>query len=674
MTGALSRAAGENVGSYAILQGSLAASSNYTLGYVGANFTINPMTLTVTATAGQSKTYGDSDPASLAYTITTGHLVGGDALTGALSRNPGENAGSYAITQGSLVASSNYTLGYVGANFTINPMALVATASSGQSKVYGDTDPASFAYALTTGHLVGGDTLTGALTRNAGENVGSYAVLQGSLAASSNYTLGYVGANFTINPMALVATASSGQSKVYGDADPTFAYTLTTGHLVGSDALTGALARAAGENAGSYAITQGSLAASSNYTLGYIGANFTINPMALTVTASSGQSKISGDADPTFAYAITSGHLVGGDTLTGALSRNPGENAGSYAITQGSLAASSNYTLGYIGANFTINPMALVATASSGQSKTYGDADPGAFAYTLTTGHLVGSDTLTGALSRNPGENAGSYAITQGSLAASGNYTLGYVGANFSVTQRPITVTALGETKVYGNADPALAYAVTSGNLVRGDGLAGALTRSAGENVGSYAITQGSLAASSNYLLAFAPGNLAITPAALAITAGNAAKTYGDTADLSGTVFTASGLVSGDRLTSVSFASSGAPATANAGTYAIIASGAAGTGLGNYTITYTPGTLTVAARALAITANNASRVYGAANPAFTASVSGLVNGDSVSGAPATAATAASHTGSYAIVQGSLAASANYAIAFTGGTLTITPPP
>ena len=62
MTGSLTRAAGENVGNYAISQGNVAASNNYTATYAGANLAINPAPLTITAAA-KSKTYGAADPA-----------------------------------------------------------------------------------------------------------------------------------------------------------------------------------------------------------------------------------------------------------------------------------------------------------------------------------------------------------------------------------------------------------------------------------------------------------------------------------------------------------------------------------------------------------------------------------------------------------------------------------
>ena len=74
--------------------------------------------LTVTADA-KIKSYGDENPT---LTYTAEGLLGGDtltsALTGALSREEGENVGSYAITLGTLFAD-NYTISFEGADFTI---------------------------------------------------------------------------------------------------------------------------------------------------------------------------------------------------------------------------------------------------------------------------------------------------------------------------------------------------------------------------------------------------------------------------------------------------------------------------------------------------------------------------------------------------------------------------
>ena len=97
----------------------------------------------------------------------------------------------------------------------------------------------------------------------------------------------------------------------------------------------------------------------------------------------------------------------------------------------------------------------------------------------------------------------------------------------------------------------------------------------------------------SNYTINYAKGSLTVNTKPLTITANNRSKTYGDTVIFAGTEFTASGLANSDTVTSVTLASTGAPAGAAVGSYDIVPSNAVGTGLGNYTISYMNGTLTV---------------------------------------------------------------------------------
>jgi hypothetical protein len=51
-----------------------------------------------------------------------------------------------------------------------------------------------------------------------------------------------------------------------------------------NDSITGSLTRTPGINAGTYAILIGALSAGANYSVAYTGANFVINPAALTIT------------------------------------------------------------------------------------------------------------------------------------------------------------------------------------------------------------------------------------------------------------------------------------------------------------------------------------------------------------------------------------------------------
>jgi hypothetical protein len=91
----------------------------------------------------------------------------------------------------------------------------------------------------------------------------------------------------------------------------------------------------------------------------------TVNRKALSITADSGQYKVKGAADPTFTYMQTG--LVGGDSISGVLSRSAGETPGSYAITQGALtnANNPNYDITFTSAQFVIaGPLAAGDSAS----------------------------------------------------------------------------------------------------------------------------------------------------------------------------------------------------------------------------------------------------------------------------------------------------------------------
>ena len=79
----------------------------------------------------------------------------------------------------------------------------------------------------------------------------------------------------------------------------------------------------------------------------------TLRPVTATADP---QIKTYADLDPVFTYQVTQGSLVFSDTFTGTLTRDPGENAGQYAILQGTLALNLNYELSYVGDYLTITP------------------------------------------------------------------------------------------------------------------------------------------------------------------------------------------------------------------------------------------------------------------------------------------------------------------------------
>ncbi|MBQ7541126.1 MAG: leucine-rich repeat protein [Clostridia bacterium] len=62
--------------------------------------------------------------------------------------------------------------------------------------------------------------------------------------------------------------------------------------------------------------------------------------------------KTVGEVDPELTYTVDG--LVAGDTLTGALARTGGEEAGTYEVTLGTLSAGKNYDIQFVGSTFTV--------------------------------------------------------------------------------------------------------------------------------------------------------------------------------------------------------------------------------------------------------------------------------------------------------------------------------
>ena len=476
---------------------------------------------------------------------------------------------------------------------TVSSAPLTITADN-KTKVYGAVLPT---FTAVYSGFVNGDTqssLTTAptlsTTATAASHVsGSPYPITASGAVAANYNITYAAGNLTVTSVPLTITANN-VNKSYGAILPTL--TASYNGFVNGDAQS-SLATAPtlattvttmSSVAGSPYIITASSAVDADYNISYVPGTFTITPSAVTITADT-KTKTYGQADPALTYQVTTGTLAGNDAFIGSLTRVAGEDAGTYAITQGTLALSGNYVLTFTGANLTIGKAAITVVADA-QTKTYGQADP-ALTYKITAGTLAGSNAFSGSLTRVAGEDAGTYAITQGTLALSGNYALTFTGANLTIGKAAITVVADAQTKTYGQADPALTYKITAGSLAGSDAVSGSLTRVAGEDAGTYAITQGTLALSGNYALTFTGANLTIGKATITIAADAQTKNYGQadpalTYKITAGTLGSSGAFSGS-LTRV--------AGENAGTYAITQGTLALNG--NYTLFFTGANLTI---------------------------------------------------------------------------------
>jgi MBG domain (YGX type) len=182
-----------NAGSYPIVV-ALGSNPNYNVSKTDGTLTINPKAATVLANP-KNKTYGDDNPALTATVV--GQVVGGATINYSLSTSALKysNVGNYPIVV-TLGSNPNYDVSKTDDLLTITTRPVTVTADD-MSKVVGHPDPI-FTYEITSGMLVNGDTFTGALSRDPGELVGTYNIIQGSLAINSNYNLTVIGATFII--------------------------------------------------------------------------------------------------------------------------------------------------------------------------------------------------------------------------------------------------------------------------------------------------------------------------------------------------------------------------------------------------------------------------------------------------------------------------------------------
>ncbi len=326
-----------------------------------------------------------------------------------------------------------------------------------------------------------------------------------------------------------------------------------------------------------------------------------------------------------------------------------------------------------------MNPAPLTISADN-KSKTYGAANPPLTAtysgFVLGQGQGALGGTLSCGTTALTGSPAGTYPITCSGRTAT-NYALTYQPGTLTVGQgsQAITFAALAN-KTYGDPALTLAATATSGLTVAyAVPLGGPCTVSGATltlvGVGTCTVTA-SQPGDANYTAATdvvrsftiaqgAAGLAWATPTAITYGTALSATQLNATAAVPGTfAYTpdlGAVLAAGSRTLSVTFTP---------------------TDTAKYSGTTTTVSLTVNKAPLSVTAQAASKTYGAANPAFTVAYGGFVNGDDAGDltgtlAFATAATASSAPGGYPVTPSGLTAT-NYTITFAAGTLTVNPAP
>jgi peptidoglycan/xylan/chitin deacetylase (PgdA/CDA1 family) len=278
-------------------------------------------------------------------------------------------------------------------------------------------------------------------------------------------TSGQLSLSITARPVTV--TVDTGQSKVYGTADPAFTYTSSDPAV----AFTGSLSRASGENAGSYTINRGTLTpVDSHYAItDFVSANFTITPANATVNLSNLNYQYDGTQKSVTVTTSPAGLPV---SVTYNGSTTAPKKAGNYAVAatvSGNYAGTASDTL--------VISKATVSPTVSVSDKTYDGTTSGTVSGRSLSG-VISPDvvSLSGGTAVFADKNAGTgHPVTVSGLtlsgADSGNYQLSStsVVTSANVAQRPLAVSASGVNKVYDGTTTATVS--LSDNRVSGDGL-----------------------------------------------------------------------------------------------------------------------------------------------------------------------------------------------------------
>lgn len=166
-----------------------------------ASITARPVTVTADPV---HKTYGDPDPV---LTYRADGLIQGDALSGALARDEGEEvtAAGYQITRGTLNGGNNYTIRFVSGILTIDPAEYTVSASESQNIL---VDEGSFAEPSAKG--VRDEAVEGTLTYTYDGTQGTYTQIKEVLAGLPLGTTGTITYSFTASDPNYVDTPQTG--------------------------------------------------------------------------------------------------------------------------------------------------------------------------------------------------------------------------------------------------------------------------------------------------------------------------------------------------------------------------------------------------------------------------------------------------------------------------------
>ncbi len=397
-----------------------------------------------------------------------------------------------------------------------------------------------------------------------------------------------------------------------------------------------------GSEAGKHWIIPGSFV-SNNFDITYGLGELTINKSELIITAAD-KTKTYGEIDPDLTYSVD-GELMGTDQLSGALSRELGDDAREYKIYRGSLRAGENYNITYVPATLTTDPATLLITATAKDTVYNGTQDA---EVELSDNRLPG-DTLEIIYlsSLFEDKNAGLKTVTVSEIQVQGADAGNYEANSSASTQaeivpKDLVIEITADPKVYNGNDEAVTLAnVRSGDVVGADvvsvfsenGTFNSINVGTWDVIADVSITAGNDLGNYSLVNTTATAQAEITIRVLNIEVSVADKTYDGTADvLSEQVSFTDDRISGDlfdiNFTSASFIDP----NAGTGPVNVLGISLSGGAAGNYSLVNSSAQTTASINARPANVILAEEIYyineKESLPTFAFAYDGLIPGDS----------------------------------------------
>ena len=369
---------------------------------------------------------------------------------------------------------------------------------------------------------------------------------------------------------------------------------------------------------GNYEITQ------------YIAGTLFINQAVLTVKGNYTETTYNGTAQTLSGATVSGNTLLAGHKLGDVTFSGSATNAGDHWINVTSAVildssnndVTANYNIAYVEGLLKIAAAELTITAGS-ITETYNGSAFSVDTSTATglvSGHTVQSVTYGGS-----GTDAGEYAATVSGAVivdaagadVTANYDITYTDGKITINKLAVTVTGEELGVIYNGAEQTISNATITG-AVAGHTLNSADFGNGGTDVGEYAVTVSDAVifdatgadVTANYDITYVDGKITINKLAVTVTGEELGVIYNG-AEQTISNATITGAVAGHTLNSATFGNGGT----DVGEYAVTVSDAVifdATGAdvtANYDITYTDGKLTIAKRAVTVTADDRTVPY-----------------------------------------------------------------